>query len=82
MLERYEAQKARIDRIAESLFSQCCVLYGNGLKPEAAVRRSSSGVKNTPPRPVTFMVIMLCISRWPPSCFCCASSPETKKYVV
>jgi len=35
MLERYEAQKARIDRIAESLFSQCCVLYGNGLKPES-----------------------------------------------
>lgn len=34
-LVRYEAQKARIDQIAESLFPRCRVLYGNGLKPES-----------------------------------------------
>jgi hypothetical protein len=35
MLDRYEAQKARIDSIAGSLFPRCRVLYGNALKPEA-----------------------------------------------
>ncbi len=32
-LERYEAQKARIDEITENLFPHSRVLYGYGLKP-------------------------------------------------
>ena len=35
MLDRYEAQKSRIDRITAELFPGCRVSYGSAVKPDA-----------------------------------------------
>lgn len=34
-IARYEAQTARLSRIADSLFPNCCLFFGTGEKPEA-----------------------------------------------